>query len=96
MYKTPTLTSKISPFHCASHDPMPNLLIDTRVQTRRDYTPDDVIYWQFLLVAYTANARAGKSMAKKVAAPRPMFSSGLWFFFLSRLCCFIFHPFFTI
>lgn len=31
---------------------MPNLLIDTRVQTRRDYTPDDVIYWQFLLVPY--------------------------------------------
>ena len=52
MYKTPTLTSKISPFYCAPHDPMPNPLIDTRVQTRRDYTPDYVIYWQFLLVAY--------------------------------------------
>ena len=78
---------------------MPNRLIDTRVQTRRDYPPDYVNYRQFLLVRNilstlschnkimlktrgTANARAGKSTAKKVAALSGVSTlSGSWFSF---------------
>lgn len=112
MDKTPTLTSKISPLHCAPHAPTPNYpmicgtdkkglphrimpIICNSFSHRVSFRVTTKIMFK---KQGTATASAGKSTAKKVAAPssilRPLVVCGSHT--LSALYCFMFHPFFTI
>lgn len=112
MDKTPTLTSKISPLHCAPHAPTPNYpmicgtdknglphrimpIICNSFSHRVSFRVTTKIMFK---KQGTATASAGKSTAKKVAAPssilRPLVVCGSHT--LSAFYCFIFHPFFTI